>query len=319
MRNATTFRPLIAMPIAALVALSTTTRARGQGGETSAIVLELPASARAMALGGAGVALDGDAAVFYNPAQLASVSRAGAGLSVQRYILSSTLGAVSAGARFGPGTIALGAQILQYASEPEIVPDEAFGGERGRPTGNMVDAGDLAVTVGYAIERGRVRVGGAAKVVRQRIVDEAGTAGAADLGVAVRVWREAMLGVAVQNIGTALEIGTMSADLPRLIRVGGALPLTLTERLSMLATADLIAARDGDVRSGGGGELHWQATPGLAIVGRAGGATMEDDADGSPFSAGAAVIGRNLALDYAFRSFDAVGGGTHRIGVRWWR
>jgi hypothetical protein len=43
------------------------------------------------------------------------------------------------------------------------------------------------------------------------------------------------------------------------------------------------------------------------------------DDDGSPLTAGAAVIGRHLAIDYAFRSFDIVGGAMHRIGVRWWR
>ena len=293
--------------------------ARAQGGQSSAIILELPASPRAMALGGASVALDGDASVFYNPAQLATVGRVAAGLSVQRYILSSTLGAVSAGARFGPGTIALGAQILQYASEPEVVPDPDFGGERGEETGNTIDAGDLAVTVGYAVASGRWRFGGAGKFIRQRIVEESGTAFGVDLGVAVSVWRGATLGASVQNLGTSLETGTTDGDLPRIIRVGGAVPFTLTEGVTLLATGDVIVPRVGDVTPGGGVELAWRATPGVSIAGRLGGALVPGDDDGSPLTAGAAVMGRSLALDYAFRSFDAVGGATHRIGVRWWR
>jgi hypothetical protein len=305
--------------VTAMSAVAAPLVARAQGGHSGAIILELPASPRAMALGGASVALDGDAAIFYNPAQLATVGRAAAGLSVQRYILSSTLGAVSAGARFGPGTIALGAQILQYASEPEIVPDPDFGGERGEETGNTIDAGDLAVTVGYAIGRGRWRFGGAGKFVRQRIVEESGTAFGADLGVSVGVWRGATLGASVQNLGSSLETGTTDSDLPRTIRVGGAVPFAVTEGLTILAAADVIVPRVGDVTPGGGVELAWQATPGVSVIGRLGATLVPGDDDGSPLTAGAAVTGRSLALDYAFRSFDAVGGATHRIGVRWWR
>lgn len=307
------------MILAGIIAAASPMRARAQGGHSGAILLELPASARAMALGGAGVALDGDVAIFYNPAQIATVAGAAAGLSVQRYILSSTLGAVSAGARFGPGTIALGAQFLEYASEPEIVPDEATGGESGRETGNTIDAGDLAVTVGYGIDAGRFRVGAAGKFVRQRIVEESGSAVAADLGISMRVWRSATVGVAVQNLGTELEVGSTSADLPRIIRVGGAVPFSVIEGVTVMATADVVVPRVGDAVPGGGAEVAWQATPSLSITGRVGGVAIPGDDDGSPFSAGAAVNGRSLAVDYAFRSFDAVGGATHRIGVRWWR
>ena len=115
--------------------------AQAQGGASAAIILELPASPRAMALGGAGTSLEGDAAIFYNPAQLAAVQHVAASLSAQRYIFSSTLGAFSAAARIGPGTAAIGVQALEYGSEDEVVPDENFGGERGRLTGATVDAG----------------------------------------------------------------------------------------------------------------------------------------------------------------------------------
>ena len=57
----------------ALVAGLVPAAARAQGGQSAAIILELPASPRAMALGGAGTSLEGDAAIFYNPAQLATV------------------------------------------------------------------------------------------------------------------------------------------------------------------------------------------------------------------------------------------------------
>jgi hypothetical protein len=290
-----------------------------QGGHSAAIFLELPASARAMALGGAAVTADGESAIFYNPAQLALVERAAAGLSVQRYIFSSTLGAMAAATRLGPGSIGVGVQVLEYGSEDEIVPDDAFGGETGIATGAKIDAGDLAATVAYAIRRGRVRVGMSGKVIRQRIVDESGTAGALDFGVAVTLPRGAAIGAVMQNLGTKLETGSTSASLPRLVRVGGSIPFIPSERISLLLAADVIKPRVGDAVAGGGIEMRWQASPSFALAGRAGGMMVPGDDDGSPLTAGAAVIGRHLAIDYAFRSFDIVGGAMHRIGVRWWR
>jgi hypothetical protein len=290
-----------------------------QGGASAAIILELPASARAMALGGASTSLDGDAAVFYNPAQLGALRDASATLSAQRYIFSSTLGALSAATRLGPGTAAIGVQALEYGSEDEIVPDEDFGGERGRLTGAKVDAGDLVVTLGYGIAAGRLRAGVAAKVVRQRIADEAGSAPGFDAGMAVSLWRGATLAAAVQNLGGSLETGTTSSPLPRVVRVGGSMPYALTSSFSLMATADVVIPRAATVVSGGGIEARWQGTPGLSLVGRVGGQIVGGDDDGAPLTAGAAIAGRHLAVDYAFRAFDVVGGAMHRLGVRWWR
>ncbi|HET6701513.1 MAG TPA: hypothetical protein VFH14_06910, partial [Gemmatimonadaceae bacterium] len=89
--------------------------ALAQGGRTSAIVLELPASARALALGGAYVTAGADdAALFYNPSQLATVEGRAASMSVQPYIEGSTLGALSAAFQLGPGTVGVGVQVLSY-------------------------------------------------------------------------------------------------------------------------------------------------------------------------------------------------------------
>lgn len=293
--------------------------AMAQGGQSAAIILELPASPRAMALGGAGTSLEGDAAIFYNPAQLAALRHASASLSAQRYIFSSTLGALSAAARIGPGTAAIGVQALEYGSEDEVVPDENFGGERGRLTGATVDAGDLVATLAYGVEKGRVRAGVAAKVIRQRIADESGTAPAFDVGVAIAVWRGATVAAALQNLGGSLETGTTASPLPRVMRVGASIPYAVTPRLTLLAAADVVVPRAADVVPGGGIEARWQGTPGLALIGRVGGVLVRGDDDGSQFTAGAGIAGRHLAVDYAFRSFDIVGGAMHRLGVRWWR
>jgi hypothetical protein len=247
------------------------------------------------------------------------VHRAAASLSAQRYIFGSTLGAMSASARVGPGTAAIGVQALEYGSEDEIVPDENFGGERGRATGASVDAGDLVATLGYAVDMGRVRAGVGAKLVRQRIADESGTAPGLDIGIALDFWRGGVIAAGIQNLGGSLETGTTASPLPRVVRVGAALPFAMTSRLSMLLAADVVLPRAADAVTGGGVEARWQGTPGLALVGRLGARFAGAADDGSPLTAGAGVAGRRLAVDYAFQSFDVVGGGMHRIGIVWWR
>jgi len=303
----------------ALVAGLLPAAALAQGGQSAAIILELPASPRAMALGGAGTSLEGDAAIFYNPAQLAAVQQVAASLSAQRYIFSSTLGAFSAAARIGPGTAAIGVQALEYGSEDEVVPDENFGGERGRLTGATVDAGDLVATLAYGVATGRMRAGVGAKVIRQRIADQSGTAPAFDIGVAVALWRGATVAAAVQNLGGSLETGTTASPLPRVVRVGASMPYAFTPNLTLLAAVDVVVPRTSDAVPGGGIEMQWQASPGLALIGRVGGVRVTGDDDGSPLAAGAGIAGRHLAVDYAFRSFDLVGGAMHRLGIRWWR
>ena len=102
--------------IAAIVAMAARVGAQS-GGTSAAVFLEHPASARALALGGAYTAVGGDDAVlFFNPAQLATREQASAGLSVLRFALESTFGAFSAATRVGPGTIGFGVQVVNYGS-----------------------------------------------------------------------------------------------------------------------------------------------------------------------------------------------------------
>jgi hypothetical protein len=127
------------------------------------------------------------------------------------------------------------------------------------------------------------------------------------------------MGVAVQNVGGSIQTGATAARLPRALRFGAAAPFAPGESFSLVATADVVMARATEAVGGGGMEVVWRATPSLSVAARVGGMALPADHDGSPFTGGGAVIGRSIALDYAFRSFDAAGGGMHRIGIRWWR
>jgi hypothetical protein len=291
-----------------------------QGGRTGAIVLELPSSARALALGGAYVSAGADdAALFYNPSQLATLEGRAASMSVQPYIEGSTLGAISAAFRLGPGTVGFGVQVLSYGSADEYVCDDSVGCERGEATGRTVSANDVAATVGYGMTWRMVRLGGAAKYVRQSLADASGGTPAVDVGAAIDVWRGATVGVSVQNIGPDLETAGSSAPLPRLLRLGASLPWRGVGPFDVLGTVELAQHREGDLLPLGGAEVTWTSANGLAFSARLGALAQSEGAATSRVSFGGGVRARHFALDYAYQSFDALALTTHRFGLRWWR
>jgi len=291
-----------------------------QGGRTGTIVLELPASARALALGGAYVAAGADdAALFYNPSQLATLEGRAVSMSVQPYIEGSTLGAASAAFQVGPGTVGVGVQMLSYGSADEYVCDETVACERGEPTGRTVSANEFAASVGYGTTWRTVRVGATAKYVRQSLADASGGAPAIDVGAAIDVWRGATVGVSIQNLGGDLKTAGSSAPLPRLVRIGAALPWRGVGPFDVLGTLEVAQHREGDLLPLGGAELTWTSANGLAFSARLGALAQSEEAATSRMSLGAGVRARHFALDYAYQSFDALALSTHRFGLRWWR
>ena len=78
--------------VAALAAMALAPQVPAQTNTNSGVLLELPASTRALALGNSFVAAGADeAAIFYNPAQLAEVHKISAGLSVQQWAVPPTV------------------------------------------------------------------------------------------------------------------------------------------------------------------------------------------------------------------------------------
>jgi hypothetical protein len=294
--------------------------ASAQGGRPAAIVLELPSSTRALALGGAYVAAGADdAALFYNASQLATIDGRAASMSLQPYIEGSTLGAVSGAFRLGPGTVGIGVQVLSYGSTDEYVCDETTQCERGELTGRTVSANEIAGSIGYGVTWRTVRLGAAAKYVRQSLADASGAAPALDIGAAIDVWRGATIGASVQNIGPDLKTAGSSAPLPRFLRLGASLPWRGIGPFDVLGTLEVAQHREGDLLPLGGAEVTWTSVNGLAFSARVGALAQSEAAATSRVSLGAGVRARSFALDYAYQSFDALALSTHRFGLRWWR
>ncbi|HEX2717720.1 MAG TPA: hypothetical protein VHM67_08545 [Gemmatimonadaceae bacterium] len=290
-----------------------------EGGATATVVLEHVASPRAMALGGAVVASgDEDGSLFANPAALPGPALHGS-VSGQQWIAGSKLGALSASYGMAGGTIALGVRALSYGSEREIVPDTInFGGQRGMETGRTIAANEIAASAGYARALGRARVGIALGWVRQQIANVSGGAPFVDLGANATLGRGVTAGVALQNLGGSLELASTASPLPRLVRAGLAVPLAAGP-LRLLVSGEGVQPRAGGIEGRGGLEATWRSASGVAVQGRAGvrGGSAESTIGSTTF--GGSVGTARVAADYAYQSLGALGGGTHRIGIRFAR
>lgn len=294
-----------------------------QGGRTALPLLQLPASARALALGGSAVLLQGDdAALFFNPAQLLSAgrvrARVGAGGSFQSWLASSSLSALSAVLPVAGGALGVGVQALDYGSGEGIDPDPSTGGETGISTGQRVTATEIAGSLGYAHPLGPVQAGGAVKVVRQRLADESAGGAALDVGASTR-WHGAAIAASMQNLGASMRMSGRGAAMPALVRLGVATPPVRREALGLVALGEVARVRDLPLVPIGALEGRWIAANGIRVFLRVG--VRRDPADdlASPASVGAGFATRHLAVDYAYRGLGEIGQATHRIGLRWWR
>src|SRR6266705_1086195 len=275
----------------------------------------LPGSTRSAGLGGAGVALVGDAgAMFANPAGIATIRHLSIEGSYEPYLAGSAVSSAALALRVSRFTRGYGAQTLDYGSEAEIVPDPASGGRRGMPTGASFHPYEALATTSLVYRRGLAAFGVTAKYNRQQIGSEVSDAWAGDVGVAVAVFDIMAFGVSVQNLGGGLG---NDVQLPRRTRAGLTLNYTDPQGTFRLLTtlegqwtrgqsAVLVQGVEGGVVTGG-----------VGLVARLGYATRPAVTDASRVTFGGGIVLSRLAMVYAFQAYDALGGGTPRVGLRW--
>jgi hypothetical protein len=275
----------------------------------------LPGSTRSAALGGAGVALIGDAgAMFSNPAGIVAIRHVAVEGSYEPYIGGTSYSAAAVAVRTGRLTGGFGGQALNYGSEPIIVPDPASGGRRGSPTGGTFTAADVIGMTTIAYRRGLLAAGVAAKYARQQIGSWSADAWAGDAGLAVAIFDILALGVSVQNVGGDFGNG---AHLPHRTRAGFTMNYVDpqgTLRLRTTIEGQWVAGQPAQLATGLEGGV---VATGVGFVGRLGYVTRSPVDAESRWSLGGGVELRRLHLDYAYQSFALLGGGTHRVGIRW--
>lgn len=279
------------------------------------ILTILPGSTRSAALGGAGAALVGDAgAMFANPAGIATIRHLSIEGSYEPYLAGSAVSAAALALRVSRFTWGFGAQALDYGSEPVIVPDPATGGRRGMATGASFHPYEALAATSVVYRRGFAALGVTAKYDRQQIGAQVSDAWAGDVGVAIAVFDIMAVGVSVQNLGG--DLGG-EALLPRRTRAGLTLNYTDPQGTFRLLTtlegqwtrdhrAVLIQGLEGGI-----------VASGVGLIARLGYATRPAVTDASRVTFGAGVVLGRLAMDYAFQAYDVLGGGTHRVGLRW--
>jgi len=304
--------------IFALLALAAAVPAGGQAPGTAPLVLNLPLSTRAAALGNAWVTGRDDDVLFYNPAQLVG-SRGGFNTTVARYGPSATLGALTASFTGGPLTLGWGVQAVTYsiaANTPYPFTPEVL------MHSGSVDALALVAAVGGAMTFKGFKIGVAGKYAEDRLSSQVGIAGAAgyrehgtflgDVGVSHPLVG-GVAGLAVQNIGRGWTDGSQKVDVP----LQGSLGWSVTRQAGQLdlGFATQLTARKGWLSPGGGVELGYGWIEGYSAAVRAGVRRPESNSE-RPFGFGGTFNADRLTLDYAMQFLDGMRA-AHRLTVRW--
>ena len=211
---------------------------------------------------------------------------------------------------------------LDFGGDSVIVPDPAFGGDRGLATGQIITAYNALVVGALAYRRGMLSVGGSMKYLREQIGSGASPYAAqgvtGDLGLAIAVFDIMAIGAAVQNVGGSLSSASGTrTPMPRTVRLGFTINFIDPQGTArFMTTVDWIHPPLGDSYAALGFEGGIVAR-GLGIVGRAGVAAGRAPGDRRPFSFGGGLVVKSVRVDYAWQGYATLGAASHRFGIRW--
>ena len=297
LRDRVAIVPLLAMLAAAPVA----------AGPSGFAFLEVPAGARASALGGAfAVSGEGVEASFWNPAGLAVVDGIQiTGAHVEAFQNFRHDQFAIAGPWLGGG---VSVSVRAFYSEPIVARDD-LGNEIGTFGGHDLGFG---LAYGRSLAAG-VRVGASARLIRERIAElSTGTYGFGAGATWQSPDRPALrLGVMVDNIGpdaryTFADGPGEPVPLPMALQAGGAYHWSLAGATRVGASLETRMTRGRPGVAMLGGELTHPTGAALRL-----GVRVNDDA--SRFSAGAGYALAALRLDYAFVADRLDIGDSHRV------
>jgi len=277
------------------------------------LVLLVPVSARATALGNASVR--DDYSIFYNPARIAATN--GIGVALARYGGNGTFGALASGVNVGPLNWGWGVEVLQFHARnssaypyapAELVADgtrlamslaAVIGAEYTLKGFNIGVDAKFAEEHADAVQLPQSALLGFSPIQRNLLLADAGTTHALLGGTAEFV---------VQNIGDR-----------------GSYPVPMTEKLGYtrslnlkqidLAFAGEVLDRQGWIGGGGGAELGYGWIEGFSAVLRAG-ARRPETAGQRPVAVGGTLNADRLQLDYALEFFEG-NRYAHHLTVRW--
>ena len=279
-----------------------------KAGTTSFGFLKLISGARATAMGGAFVAMDGDVnGLVSNPASLATIGVRQGTATYTNYLVDTQFGMVGTAQALDDAK-AFGA-MLSYMSYGELRKTDAEGKSEGTfGASDVVLQGAMAKVVYRSLA-----VGIGIKVVYSRIDEYASDAYMMDLGLRVRTPMEGLsLGASLSNVGfvrSGFSDGFKDA-LPVAARVGFA---HYVAHLPLLFVGEVVLPNDNEVYFSGGAEIRIRDVLFL----RGGYNSLLKDLKEDNWAGAALGCGFRWAqvrLDYAY-SFFAELGEAHRVSV----
>ena len=271
----------------------------GARGTTGAQFLELPAGARAIALGSAYTSVSGDPfSAYYNPAGLAGLDKLSVGLMHAAYFqdISYEYGVFAAPAG-KLGVLAVSAQSLSVGRLAEI-------DKTGAQTGDSLKPNDTALSAIFAKRLGALDLGVTAKYIRSQIRDSASTI-AGDLGLQAKAGKYSF-GFSVLNVGRGLKFHGEESGLPTTARIGA------SARLSpeLFFSVDGIAPKGAGPLIAAGAEYGLVSGRKMKMTARAGynSRYASGKLDGFPgINAGAGLALGGLNIDYAWSLYGELG------------
>lgn len=274
------------------------------------IVLQLPASTRAIGFGNAYVGVREPEAVFYNPAQLGV--RPGVAISAERYGSVATAGSIASTYVFGPVGFGIGAQMLDFQAASAGYPGAAPNGEQ-LLAGGSLPASSLVAAAAVELTYKRIRWGLTQKVAQDRVDNGRDGVWLTDIGAAKEVG-PVTVGATIQNLGAGAKMLGAAADLPTRGTIGFAGAGLPVGPLDLAASAAVSVRRGGRVSPAGGVELGYMPIDGVTFAGRVGARLPEKNAE-APITLGASFTFDRVSIDYGFEPYQGDGSG-HRIGIR---
>ncbi len=280
--------------------------ASAEDGSPGLAFLNLGVGARAIGMGDAYTAVDGDASsIYWNPAGIINVENIDITLMHSEWfqdIRYECLGGVRS-----YGDYAIGASVVGlYTDDLE---------ERDGPTAEPIGHFryfDFAFTGSYARRlTDNLDVGGSVKYLHETIADYSAKGVAVDLGGRYRIpgFDGLTAAVALLNLGPQMKFDEEQFDLPVLYKVGVALDVPVDAlRGNLVVASDAVMPADGGARIHYGMEYEYAGMIALRFGYRSGW-------DNHNVSWGLGVKVRNFRLDYAIVPFYSELGDTHRVSL----
>ncbi len=276
------------------------------------LVLELPASARALAMGDAFLLGSTDADALHSaPAFGGSLRGFSAGLGW--WDEDAVLLALAAGGEWWGGALGGALRSLEYESATPgyvdpLTAEPVLGAE------GPVRISERVASLAYAHRLWLLDASVTAKLLAVRAAGEAAHGVAFDVAIG-RAFGPVRVALAGRHLGRALDVGVAQLTLPARASLSVATSRSVPiGPLDLAAAATLGLREDGSVLPAGGVELGYWPIPGRTFFAR-GGLRRVDT--GVPFTFGAGFSGDQLSIDWAFAPYDeAPTDGAHYVTVR---